>query len=72
MGGAFVTVMAKTEAQLESSVEEFLARADKAGLGEVRTKEYFKPGELQKMYPEDESIQELPADQHICTIWVHS
>ena len=65
MGGALLSVKAKTQEELNKQVDKTIQEADRMGLMDVRSIKFFKPGEYIK--PDDQ-----PEDQWVAVVWVHS
>ena len=65
MGGAILSVKAKTKEELNKQVDKTIQEADRMGLIDVRSIKVFKPGEYIK--PDDQ-----PEDQWVAVVWVHS
>ena len=65
MGGALLSIKAKTQEKLNKQVEKAIQKADRMGLMDVRSIKVFAPGEYIK--PDDQ-----PEDQWVAVVWVHS
>lgn len=65
MGGALLSVKAKTQEELNNEVERTIQEADRMGLIDVRSVKIFKPGEYTKS-------NDQPEDQWVAVVWVHS
>ena len=65
MGGAILSLKAKTQDELNKRVEKTIRQAEHMGLSDLRSIEFFEPGTYVK--PNGK-----PEGNWVAVIWVHS
>lgn len=65
MGGAILSIKAKTQEELNMRVDRTIQQAENQGLSDLRGMKFFAPGEYVK--PNGK-----PEDQWVAVLWVHS